>query len=96
MLEQGLYSSPYVLNFILNTFSYKASALPNAHYPDVVSVKADVLGQFITCTYSDNSLFIWDVKDVKHIGKYRSFLSHSDCVWGVEVLSFPYILITIR
>ncbi|KAJ3330592.1 hypothetical protein HDU76_005282 [Blyttiomyces sp. JEL0837] len=64
-----------------------SSGAPNATYPDVTSIKTDVDGDKIMCTYSDKSLFIWDVKDLKHIGKYRSFLYHSDCVWGVEM--FP-------
>ncbi|KAJ3118275.1 mitogen-activated protein kinase binding protein 1 [Physocladia obscura] len=69
--------------------SYISEAPPNALYPDVISVKVDAIGHYITCVYSDRSMFIWDVKDFKHIGKYRSFLSHNDCVWGAEM--FPAV-----
>ncbi|KAJ3252634.1 hypothetical protein HDU77_005036 [Chytriomyces hyalinus] len=66
---------------------YVSTAPPNAVYPDTVAVKVDIAGEYITSIYSDRSLFIWDVKDVKHVGKFRSYLGHSDCVWGVEM--FP-------
>ncbi|KAI8831545.1 WD40-repeat-containing domain protein [Chytriomyces cf. hyalinus JEL632] len=66
---------------------YVSTAPPNAVYPDTVAVKVDITGEYITSVYSDRSLFIWDVKDVKHVGKFRSYLGHSDCVWGVEM--FP-------
>ena len=64
---------------------YKNSSAADAVFPDVVALKCDPTGEKLTAIYSDRSLYIWDVKDPKMIGKYRSFLSHSDCVWGVEV-----------
>ncbi|KAJ3070108.1 hypothetical protein HDU98_006847 [Podochytrium sp. JEL0797] len=66
--------------------SYPSQTPPNAAFPDVISVKVDPSGHYITAMYNDRSLFIWDVTDVKHVGKYQSFLNHSDCVWGVEVV----------
>lgn len=39
----------------------------------------------LTCVYNDHSIYIWDVKDIKKIGKISSFLYHNSCVWGVEV-----------
>lgn len=39
----------------------------------------------LTCVYNDHSLYMWDVKDMKKIGKTWSSLYHSACVWGVEV-----------
>ncbi|KAJ3098936.1 hypothetical protein HDU97_003573 [Phlyctochytrium planicorne] len=65
--------------------SYKVNANPDSAFPDAICVKVDSTGEKIVCVYNDQSLFIWDVKDWKHIGKYRSFLYHSDCIWGVEV-----------
>ena len=59
--------------------------MQDAAYAHVVSVKIDQTSEKLVAVYSDRSMFIWDVKDPKHVGKYRSFLSHSDCVWGVEV-----------
>lgn len=67
--------------------SYKSSAVNSALYPNVTSIKIDSSADKIVCVYEDHSFFVWDVCDVKHIGKYRSFLYHSDCVWGVEM--FP-------
>ncbi|CAG8573165.1 899_t:CDS:10, partial [Paraglomus occultum] len=55
-------------------------------YPDTVAIKLDGEAGKLTCIYSDRSLFIWDIKDVKKIGKYRSFLYHCANVWGVEMI----------
>ncbi|KAI8619044.1 quinon protein alcohol dehydrogenase-like superfamily [Chytriomyces sp. MP71] len=62
---------------------------PGAVFPDAVAVKVDAGGEYVTAAYSDASLFVWDVRDTKHVGKYRSFLNHCDCVWGVEM--FPAV-----
>lgn len=42
----------------------------------------------LTCVYNDHSLYTWDVKDIKRIGKTWSSLYHSTCVWGIEVMHF--------
>ncbi|KAI8367338.1 hypothetical protein BD560DRAFT_399934, partial [Blakeslea trispora] len=56
----------------------------NTFYPDAVSMVYDANAHRLTCVYSDRSLYVWDIRDLKKIGKYRSFIFHSDCVWGVE------------
>ncbi|KAI9103015.1 WD40-repeat-containing domain protein [Phlyctochytrium arcticum] len=61
-------------------------ARTNAIYPDVEAIAIDTLSTKIFVVYNDHSLFIWDVTDLKHVGKYRSFLWHSDAVWGVELI----------
>ncbi|KAI9335913.1 WD40-repeat-containing domain protein, partial [Obelidium mucronatum] len=66
--------------------SYSSQGPSDAKFPDVISVKVDPKGHYIAAIYRDKSLFVWDVKDVKHIGKFKSFLNHSDCVWGVEMV----------
>lgn len=53
-------------------------------YPDVIAVAYDESTCKLTAVYADRSLYVWDIRDLKKIGKYRSFISHSDCVWGVE------------
>lgn len=35
--------------------------------------------------YNDHSMYVWDIHDLKKIGKAWSFLYHSSCVYGVEV-----------
>lgn len=55
----------------------------------------------LACVYNDHSLYTWDVKDMKKIGKTWSSLYHSTCVWGVEVntvytiISITYCLLLI-
>ncbi|KAI8047511.1 uncharacterized protein B0P05DRAFT_642271 [Gilbertella persicaria] len=53
-------------------------------YPDAVAMVYDENAYRVTCVYSDRSFYVWDIRDLKKIGKYRSFIFHSDCVWGIE------------
>ena len=48
----------------------------------------------VTCIYNDHSVYVWDVHDLKKIGKHWSFLYHSSCIWGVEM--YPKMLDGIR
>ncbi|CAG8496566.1 11199_t:CDS:10 [Acaulospora colombiana] len=66
--------------------TYNGVGGPNDVYPDTLALKLDAETGKLTCVYSDRSLFIWDIKDVKKIGKYRSFLYHYDVIWGVEMM----------
>ncbi len=54
-------------------------------YPDSLAIVYDDTAQRVTIVYSDRSLYIWDIHNLKKIVKYRSFIYHSDCVWGIEV-----------
>ncbi|XP_020618464.1 mitogen-activated protein kinase-binding protein 1-like isoform X2 [Orbicella faveolata] len=56
-----------------------------AVYPDAIAVALDTVNHRLACVYNDHSLYTWDVKDMKKIGKTWSSLYHSTCVWGVEV-----------
>ncbi|KAI8124956.1 WD repeat-containing protein 62 [Lucilia cuprina] len=47
-----------------------------------------LLDKWVTCVYNDHSLYIWDMRDIKRVGKSHSFLYHSTCIWGVETV--PY------
>lgn len=60
-------------------------AVESTHYPDAVAMVYDETAQRVISVYSDRSLYVWDIRDLTKIGKYRSFIFHSDCVWGVEV-----------
>ncbi|CAG8462325.1 1651_t:CDS:10 [Cetraspora pellucida] len=66
--------------------TYNGTGDPNETYPDTTAIKFDAETGKLTCIYSDRSLFIWDIKDIKKIGKYRSFLYHCDTIWGVEMV----------
>ncbi|KAI7888195.1 uncharacterized protein EV154DRAFT_469419 [Mucor mucedo] len=56
----------------------------DAFYPDAVAMVYNESSQRVVCVYGDRSLYVWDIRDLNKIGKYRSFIFHSDCVWGVE------------
>lgn len=67
--------------------SHMASHPNNAKYPDAIAVAFDERNSKLSCVYNDHSLYVWDVRDIKRVGKSHSFLYHSACIWGVEM--FP-------
>ncbi|XP_067312021.1 mitogen-activated protein kinase-binding protein 1 isoform X1 [Pseudorasbora parva] len=62
-------------------FAYKE----NVRYPDAVAVHYDPTNRWLSCVYNDHSLYVWDVRDLRKVGKVYSALYHSSCVWSVEV-----------
>ena len=66
-------------------FSSVTAAPADAVYPDTVALSIDDEACKLTCIYNDHSLYIWDIHDIKRIGKCRSFLYHSSAIWGLEV-----------
>ncbi|XP_053882201.1 mitogen-activated protein kinase-binding protein 1 isoform X3 [Malaclemys terrapin pileata] len=61
------------------------SGMVDAKYPDTIALTFDPTNQWLSCVYNDHSLYVWDVKDPKKVGKVYSALYHSSCVWSVEV-----------
>ncbi|KAL0858742.1 hypothetical protein ABMA27_011216 [Loxostege sticticalis] len=59
---------------------------PNARYPDAVALTYDERNHKLTCVYNDHSLYVWDVRDIKRVGKSHSALYHSACIWGVDMV----------
>lgn len=62
-----------------------ASPPPDAKYPDTIAITYDELNNKLTAVYNDHSIYVWDVFNVKRVGKSCSFLYHSACIWGVEM-----------
>ena len=56
-----------------------------AKYADTVAIGIDPDGHKLACVYNDHSMYLWDVKDLRKVGKSRSFLYHSSCIWGLDV-----------
>ncbi|KAG8449439.1 hypothetical protein GDO86_016189 [Hymenochirus boettgeri] len=61
------------------------SSAADAKYPDTIAMTFDHTNQWLSCVYNDHSLYVWDVKDLKKVGKVYSALYHSSCVWSIEV-----------
>ncbi|KAL8169320.1 UNVERIFIED_CONTAM: Mitogen-activated protein kinase-binding protein 1 [Gekko kuhli] len=59
--------------------------MTDAKYPDTIALTFDPNNQWLSCVYNDHSLYVWDVKDPKKVGKVYSALYHSLCVWSIEV-----------
>ncbi|CAH2056230.1 unnamed protein product, partial [Iphiclides podalirius] len=59
----------------------------NARYPDAIALTYDERNHKLTCVYNDHSLYVWDVRDIKRVGKSHSALYHSACIWGVDMVS---------
>ncbi|XP_011816439.1 PREDICTED: mitogen-activated protein kinase-binding protein 1 isoform X3 [Colobus angolensis palliatus] len=62
------------------------SGVANARYPDTIALTFDPANQWLSCVYNDHSIYVWDVRDPKKVGKVYSALYHSSCVWSVEDL----------
>lgn len=62
-----------------------ASPPPDAKYPDTIAITYDEEHHKLTSIYNDHSIYVWDVYNIKRVGKSYSFLYHSACIWGVEM-----------
>ncbi|XP_076138798.1 WD repeat-containing protein 62 isoform X2 [Alosa pseudoharengus] len=56
----------------------------SAEYPDTLALTYDPVARHLTCVYNDHSVYVWDVRDIRNVGKVYSALYHSGCVWSVE------------
>ncbi|XP_009882018.1 PREDICTED: WD repeat-containing protein 62, partial [Charadrius vociferus] len=54
-------------------------------YPDTIAVAYDACNRWLSCVYKDHSVYVWDVGDLRNVGKVWSDLFHSSFVWSVEV-----------
>uniref|UniRef100_A0A9J8AGY2 WD repeat domain 62 n=1 Tax=Cyprinus carpio carpio TaxID=630221 RepID=A0A9J8AGY2_CYPCA len=59
-------------------------ANPEAQYPDTLALTFDPVTRHLSCVYNDHSVYVWDVQDIRNVGKVYSALYHSGCVWSVE------------
>ncbi|GAB0099744.1 mitogen-activated protein kinase-binding protein 1-like [Sergentomyia squamirostris] len=71
--------------------THMMSAPQNAKYPDTIALVFDEVRSKATCVYNDHSLYVWDLRDVRRVGKSHSFLYHSACIWGVETVPFTCV-----
>ena len=77
-------------------FSHMAAPRPDARYPDCIAIAYEDCNKKITTIYNDHSMYVWDVSNLKKVGKSRSYMYHSACIWGVEVSpSFPVSILHI-
>lgn len=61
---------------------------PDARYPDTVALTYDPSSGWLSCVYSDHSVYVWDagdLRDPRRVGKLYSALYHASCVWSLEV-----------
>ncbi|XP_071057236.1 WD repeat-containing protein 62 isoform X2 [Onthophagus taurus] len=64
---------------------HMSSPPSEAKYPDTIAATYDETNNKLTCIYNDHSIYIWDVHNIRRVGKSHSFLFHSACIWGVEM-----------
>jgi len=56
-------------------------------YPSAICAKC--LGnRYLVTLYGDRSMYVWDIRDSSRIGRVRSFLHHSGCIW--DLTTFRY------
>lgn len=71
--------------------SHMMSAPPASKYPDTIAIVFDEQRSRVSCVYNDHSLYIWDLRDIRRVGKSHSFLYHSACIWGVETVPLNFL-----
>lgn len=64
------------------------SSFSRSKYADTVAIALLEDSKKVTCVYNDHSMYVWDVRDFKKVGKTQSYLYHSACIWGIEVCLF--------
>ncbi|XP_043514267.1 uncharacterized protein LOC122530918 [Frieseomelitta varia] len=67
------------------SISHMSQHPTNARYPDAIALAFDERNNKLTCVYNDHSIYVWDVRDIRRVGKSHSFLYHSACIWGVDM-----------
>ena len=67
-------------------FGINSNSGESIKHPHTLAITLDQNNKKVTCVYSDHSMYVWDIKDFKRVGKSHSFLYHSACIWGVEVI----------
>ncbi|XP_076238466.1 WD repeat domain 62 isoform X3 [Calliopsis andreniformis] len=67
------------------SISHMSQHPANARYPDAIALAFDERNNKLTCVYNDHSIYVWDIRDIRRVGKSHSFLYHSACIWGVEM-----------
>ncbi|KAF8984818.1 mitogen-activated protein kinase binding protein 1 [Entomortierella lignicola] len=58
----------------------------NSIFSDVLASQYDATSGCLMCIYSDRSLYVWDINDPLSAKASRSHHSHSDCIWGTEII----------
>ncbi|XP_048840630.1 mitogen-activated protein kinase-binding protein 1-like isoform X3 [Brienomyrus brachyistius] len=56
-----------------------------AGHPDTLALAFDPLARYLTCVYSNHSVYVWDVRDIRNVEVVYSAHSHSNGVWSVEM-----------
>ncbi|XP_075042861.1 WD repeat-containing protein 62-like isoform X2 [Mixophyes fleayi] len=57
----------------------------DSSYPDTCALVYDRCNQWLCCVYNDHSVYVWDVRNTRKVGKVYSALYHSSYVWNIEV-----------
>eukprot|EP00873_Tetraselmis_striata_P000650 jgi/Tetstr1/420914/TSEL_011976.t1 len=55
-------------------------------FPDAVAASFDGSGDRIAVVYADHSLFVWDVRNLSKVGRFRSMIGHAGAIWDVSPL----------
>ena len=54
---------------VISLCSHMASHPANAKYPDTVALMYDETNHKIACVYSDRSIYLWDITDIRKVTK---------------------------
>ncbi len=55
-------------------------------YASVLGVRLSPSRTKVVAVYADCTFVMWDITDTHNVGKYRSSLSHSACIWDIQCI----------
>ncbi len=55
-------------------------------YASVFGVRLSPSRTKVVAVYADRTFVMWDITDAHNVGKYRSSLSHSACIWDIQCI----------
>lgn len=53
-------------------------------FPDSIALSLTPSNKHLAVLYSDKSVFLWNISDLKNIFKARHFRAHSGCIWDIQ------------
>ncbi|KAG7263637.1 LOW QUALITY PROTEIN: hypothetical protein CRUP_019729 [Coryphaenoides rupestris] len=63
------------------------ATLPRPHPLGTDVAAATCASRWLSCVYADHSVYVWDVRDPRRVGKVHSALYHAASVWDLQ--TFP-------
>lgn len=87
VLNRANFYMIFIYQFSSDLMNGTLNKMPNGKpkYADTIAIAYDEVNKIVTAVYSDRSIYMWTLNDIKRIGRANSFFYHSGCIWDLEV-----------